>query len=409
MPMKEFTLHGVTFDSDIDFFIKSSGDPLSPYRSEDIAAVKRWQEAFDTIEGLDASELKYLNERLETNNVLEDLRYYLAGAGLWTGNHPTIKEEIRRRKEFEAEGEKLKAEEQKRRDELQLITDKAIKENDYRHAYHPRFKELNDARENAINMISSKAFIEDFGTEDRVGGIQLFFDRPLWLTTAWETIHDYYMNCGGSYPHPEADFATVMYQVVSNVNGSNAYLMAKNTAKTSHRPTHWTYETDFGKARVVSAGRTLRYNAQCDEVIPKSVLRQRVIRERRNLIRNFREGKIKEIAIWPSANNLNPKQPSGYLEAYNPKIGAVGSHKLSDPTKLKDDPNKELIETIVGYSQEHHKGQLHVERWKRTLEALDPSYDYPYPVMTIAEAKMYVDRGWKRWEPVYEALVALNK
>ena len=67
----------------------------------------------------------------------------------------------------------------------------------------------------------------------------------------------------------------------------------------------------------------------------------------------------------------------------------------------------DLIATIRGYAAETHHGQAHVDRWRRTLKALGDdnavSRTYTRP-MTADEAHTYADKGWKRWEPVVEAL-----
>ena len=404
--MQKITVHGKTFESDIDYFRKSAEDYTSPWHEEDKEAIQRWEAAKFAIDALPTSELKYLNENVRENQVLEDLQYYLSGVGLWAGmpphEHPTIEQEISRRKRFEEELKEIEEEQRKRDEEINRHRAVVVENNDYRNTLHPRFWELHNAQDEARNVISSKAFIEDFGTPERVGGMYLYTNSPLkppsWLQQAWTTIHDYYMNCGGDYPHPEADFATVMYGLVAGVNGSNSYLMAKNTAQTRSNPTHWTHENDFGKARVVSEGRTLRYGGQCDEVIPNRQDRMDVISARRKQIYYYRSGIIKEINPWATVGNLDPQSEHTGI------FTAQGASKAPAP-KVK--AHAELIETVRGYASENHQGKLHVERWCRVLEALGAE-DYPYPPMTAKEAKSYVDRGWKRWVPVLEALLDIE-
>lgn len=409
--MKIITLHGVSFESNIDDYIRYSEDKSSDWWEEDVAAVKRWNIAFDTIQNLDVEDLRFLNERHEEGQRKEDFRYYLGDVGLWSGNHPSIEKEIRRRKDFAKELDDAVKEYIKRKSAHTTAANKAIAENDYRSIFHPRYHELNNQQLAARDQIAKNAFIEDFGTSDRVGGIYLYDNRPLWLQKAWQTIHDYYLNCGGDHAYPEADFATVMYGIVSNVNGSNGYLMKQNTAQTVNNPTHWTHEKDFGKARVVSEGRTLRFNGQCDEVIVSKIEREKVIADRRNVIKLYREGLIKEIKEWPSVENpgIAGNEYKVYHEfiADNGKKIAVG-HDLVDKKQIAQSKYKQLILDVTEYAKEQWQGELHVERWKRVLEALDPTYDYPYPPMTAAEAKTYAYRGWKRWVPVYDALAEIE-
>ena len=423
--MEKITVRGKTFDSHIDDARRYADDPNNPYMDQDKEMIKRWEAARKSIEELPESQLKYLNENFEENQVLEDVKYYLADPGLWWSNppneHPTIEEEIARRQTYEAELIEHDKEQRKRDRELNDIRLKAIENNDYRNPYHPRFAELNNPRHQALNAISSSAFIEDFGTLHRVGGIELYesldFQPPLWLRTAVETVRNYYMNCGGNYPYPEADYATVMYNTIASVNGSNAYLMAKNTAKTAHRPTHWNKDVDFGIARVVSLGRTMRYNGQCDEVLPSTQALELVILARRLLIKDFRAGKIKEISPqdWPDFDKISGAEKE-----------SVQEQKLLDHVKSLHEPVEDFIERrseveqhdIIGrynrliddvyeYKRELHNGKLHVERWQRVLQAFGVE-DYGMPQMTSTEAKQYMDRGWKRWEPVYYALLDIE-
>ena len=415
MELKTVRLHGKTFQSNIAYFERLADDKDNEWREEDQHAVKQWHEAVRTIESLSKSELKYLNENLNTNQVLDDLQYYLADVGLWTGlppyGHPTVEEDVARRKDFEKTQKTLDAEHRKRELEYKQQQQRAIEQNNYRNPVHPDYQHMKDAEQAAIHVITHKAFIEDFGTDDRVGGIQLYDNAPLWLQKAWQTIYDYYINSGIENPYPEADFATVMGQVVRGVNGSNDYLMKQNTQHTRNNPTHWTYENDFGKARVISEGRTLRYGGQCDEVILDKADRIRVIKARRQLIHDYRMGFIKDIKTWPSLDTLDVSKTHDYKESYerqpNGKTARVG-HDLVDEDVIKEDENKELILTVTDYAKEHWQGDLHVERWKRVLEALDPSYDYTYPPMTAAEAQGYVKRGWKRWVPVMKALTKIE-
>ena len=408
--MRTISLHGKTFESNIDQIERLSKDLEKPWREEDKAAVEQWNSALKSIRALHKKDLKYLNENVRENQVLEDLEYYLRDVGLWSSipPHPTIEQEIKRRKDFEAEGIKIEEEQKKRDAEIDQIRSDAIDRNDYRNNFHPQFWAKHQAQADARKAISAKAFIEDFGTEKSVGGVMLYGDPPLWLEKAWQTIYDYYMNCGGDYPWPFADFTTVMQSVVSSVNGSNAGLMAQNT-RGQRTPTHWDREKHYGKYRVVSAGRTLRYGGQCDEVIVPETKLKKTLLARRNTIKHFRQGRIKEIVVWPNDENVNPPenkffQTVGQGAFSNEETVTIGKPKLTDLTKLENNPNKELIEKIVGYSKERQHGPLHIERWKRVLEALDPTYDYPYPPMTLREAKVYSDRGWKRWDPVVEAL-----
>ncbi len=69
-------------------------------------------------------------------------------------------------------------------------------------------------------------------------------------------------------------------------------------------------------------------------------------------------------------------------------------------------PYASLIQDMLTYEAETHNGHEHVERWTRALAALGHgSHADP---MTASEAQVYADRGWPRWDPVVEALKALN-
>ena len=67
-----------------------------------------------------------------------------------------------------------------------------------------------------------------------------------------------------------------------------------------------------------------------------------------------------------------------------------------------------LAADVDGYSKETWQGQAHVERWLRVLETFSGTAS-DSRVMTPTEAEGYVNRGWRRWEPVLEALECLEQ
>ena len=66
-----------------------------------------------------------------------------------------------------------------------------------------------------------------------------------------------------------------------------------------------------------------------------------------------------------------------------------------------------LAADVDGYSKETWQGQAHVERWLRVLETFSGTAN-DSRVMTPTEAEGYVNRGWRRWEPVLEALECME-
>ncbi|MCY3799432.1 MAG: hypothetical protein OXG84_16620 [Chloroflexi bacterium] len=67
-----------------------------------------------------------------------------------------------------------------------------------------------------------------------------------------------------------------------------------------------------------------------------------------------------------------------------------------------------LIQTIIAWRDEPNRSAEHVERWNRTLAAMEHgSHANP---MTAAEAQSYFDdRNWPRWQPIAEALRKLEQ
>ncbi len=69
-------------------------------------------------------------------------------------------------------------------------------------------------------------------------------------------------------------------------------------------------------------------------------------------------------------------------------------------------PYASLIQTLLTYQAETQSGAEHVERWTRALAAL--GYGSHANPVTVSEAQGYVNQGWTRWQPVLDALKALN-
>ena len=68
----------------------------------------------------------------------------------------------------------------------------------------------------------------------------------------------------------------------------------------------------------------------------------------------------------------------------------------------------QLRSDVEGYSRETWQGSAHVERWLRVLQTFSGTAN-DSTVMTPAEAQIYVERGWQRWEPVLEALKCMEQ
>ena len=62
-----------------------------------------------------------------------------------------------------------------------------------------------------------------------------------------------------------------------------------------------------------------------------------------------------------------------------------------------------VIDDVKKYAAEAQHGAEHVDRWYRVLGTFDA-----ITAMTVEEAQSYADRGWGRWDPVVEALKALQ-
>ncbi len=81
------------------------------------------------------------------------------------------------------------------------------------------------------------------------------------------------------------------------------------------------------------------------------------------------------------------------------EFGAANPPPAIDPAVVAD---------ARRYAAETGRGGKHVRRWKRVLFALTGGAEGIEPGMVSSEARTYVARGWARWEPVVEALRALE-
>ena len=70
-------------------------------------------------------------------------------------------------------------------------------------------------------------------------------------------------------------------------------------------------------------------------------------------------------------------------------------------------PYASLIADILVYRAEQGETSDHYIRWTRALAALWDAVSHNNP-MTLSEAQGYLSRGWTRWQPVVDALTALN-
>ena len=94
------------------------------------------------------------------------------------------------------------------------------------------------------------------------------------------------------------------------------------------------------------------------------------------------------------AYKFNPERWNPVIEAMEALQGTV----VDKPAAL--------IAAVQDYAAEDAVGSKHVERWNRVLAALGAG-THANP-MTAAEAKTYVDNGWKRWIPVVDSLTVLE-
>ena len=80
------------------------------------------------------------------------------------------------------------------------------------------------------------------------------------------------------------------------------------------------------------------------------------------------------------------------------------------PGSAQDGPalDAQLLADVRGYAAETRHGTLHVNRWKRVLEAFGVE-DYPgLEPTTLDEARVHVDIGRPRWVPVLAHMAALD-
>ncbi len=101
---------------------------------------------------------------------------------------------------------------------------------------------------------------------------------------------------------------------------------------------------------------------------------------------------------------------SGYTVSAAQGAGTVDVSDDDDPPPVVAAPalDAQLEADVRGYAAETHHGTLHVNRWKRVLEAFGLE-DYPdLEPTTLDEARVHVDIGRPRWIPVLAHMIALD-
>ena len=93
-------------------------------------------------------------------------------------------------------------------------------------------------------------------------------------------------------------------------------------------------------------------------------------------------------------------QPADNLVTDLGPVWDIDKHHLED-----------LLASMGSWAAETWRAGDHVDRWLRAIGSLDPdsAAGQKGMRMTAAEAKTYLDRGWKRWEKVYEYLDLLER
>ena len=119
--------------------------------------------------------------------------------------------------------------------------------------------------------------------------------------------------------------------------------------------------------------------------------------------------------------------PDGSVEARVDPPAVHGSYVVGDPSAAQvvvaddDDPpapsadsvpppalDAQLLADVRSYAAETRHGTLHVNRWKRVLEAFGAE-DYPnLEPTTLDEARVHVDIGRPRWVPVLAHMAAVD-
>ncbi len=99
---------------------------------------------------------------------------------------------------------------------------------------------------------------------------------------------------------------------------------------------------------------------------------------------------------------------AGYTVSGSQGAGTVNIADDDDPAPTGPVLDAQLEADVRSYAAETHHGALHVNRWKRVLEAFGLE-DYPnLEPTTLDEAGVHVDIGRPRWIPVLAHMVALD-
>ena len=104
---------------------------------------------------------------------------------------------------------------------------------------------------------------------------------------------------------------------------------------------------------------------------------------------------------------------SGYTVSATQGTGTVDVADDDDaplPGSAQDGPplDAQLLADVRGYAAETHHGALHVNRWKRVLEAFGVEDYAGLEPTTLDEAGVHVDIGRSRWVPVLAHMAAMD-
>ena len=121
--------------------------------------------------------------------------------------------------------------------------------------------------------------------------------------------------------------------------------------------------------------------------------------------KKFEVGRLEEvdgqIIPGPNAQLRDVKQYGA-----NVKLTNVHKTRKVEATHAEQDS---LVDRMRAYAQEvRPNSPNHQTRWQRALIALGDVGPKGMTPMTLAEAKVLRDRGWKRWIPVVDAMEALS-
>ena len=109
----------------------------------------------------------------------------------------------------------------------------------------------------------------------------------------------------------------------------------------------------------------------------------------------------------PQQSSQDSEQDQSPPALQDSQMQAEDEEEDEDDEPQPSGPYASLIADILVYRAEQDKESDHYIRWTRTLAALWDKVSHTNP-MTLSEAQGYLGRGWTRWQPVVDALTALN-